>query len=107
MWADRRSWTLDEKLPDLLQELEIRAAEDDHREAEAKKAAAERLRRWEAAMGQAKARFLAHRERRESEPSNRWVRLPVGGVANGFVDWNAEPAEERTHLDRLTLPATA
>ena len=61
-WADRRSWTLEAKLPDLLRELEVRAVEDDHREAEARRAAEERRRRWEQAMEQARHRFEeAHR----------------------------------------------
>jgi hypothetical protein len=57
IWADRRSWTLEEKLPDLLRELEVRAAEDDHRDAEAKRAADERQRQWELAMDAARTEF--------------------------------------------------
>jgi hypothetical protein len=56
-WADRRSWTLEEKLPELIRELEVRAAEDDHRDAERKRAAEERTRQWEVAMNAAKERF--------------------------------------------------
>lgn len=59
-WADRRSWTLEEKLPDLLQELEIRAAEDDHAALERQRQAEERQRQWELAMERAKQRFLEH-----------------------------------------------
>ena len=47
----------EEKLPELLRELEIRAAEDDHRDAEAKRAAEERHRRWELEMDRATDRF--------------------------------------------------
>jgi hypothetical protein len=57
-WADRRSWTLEDKLPELLQELEVRAAEDDYAEAERQRAAEERQRKWEMAMQAAKQRFL-------------------------------------------------
>jgi hypothetical protein len=61
-WADRKSWTLEDKLPQLLQELEVRAAEDDHRDREAKRRAEERQQNWEQAMTRAKRRFLeAHR----------------------------------------------
>jgi hypothetical protein len=59
-WADRRSWTLEEKLPDLLQELEIRAAEDDHAAIERQREADQRQRQWELAMDRAKQRFLEH-----------------------------------------------
>jgi hypothetical protein len=57
-WADRSSWALEDKLPELLQELEIRAAEDDHRRREAERAAEERERLWELEMERAKARYV-------------------------------------------------
>lgn len=57
-WADRKSWTLEDKLPQLLQELEIRAAEDDQRDLEAKRRAEERQQNWEHAVTRAKERFL-------------------------------------------------
>jgi hypothetical protein len=57
-WADRKSWTLDDKLPEVLQDIEIRAAEDEHRRLEAERAAVERRRRWEVAMAQAKAALV-------------------------------------------------
>jgi hypothetical protein len=59
-WADRRSWTLEDKLPELLQELEIRAAEDDQAELERQREAEERQRQWEMAAERAKERFLEH-----------------------------------------------
>jgi hypothetical protein len=59
-WADRRSWTLEEKLPELMQELEIRAAEDDHAAIERQRQADERQRQWELAMDRARHRFLEH-----------------------------------------------
>ena len=57
-FADRKTWTLEDKLPDLLRELEIRVAEDDHRDQEAKQRADERQRQWELAMERAKEDFL-------------------------------------------------
>jgi hypothetical protein len=61
-WSDRKSWTLEDKLPELLQELELRAVEDDEREAEEKRQAEERQRQWELAMERARDRFIeAHR----------------------------------------------
>jgi len=57
-WGDRRSWTLEEKLPDLLREIEVRAVEDDYRAEEEHRKAEERQRDWELAMEQAKARYI-------------------------------------------------
>jgi hypothetical protein len=60
-WADRRSWTLEEKLGELLRELEVRAAEDDHRALERKRLADERRARWELAVASAKDQLREHR----------------------------------------------
>jgi hypothetical protein len=61
-WSDRKSWTLESKLPELLHELEIRAVEDDEREAEEKREAEQRRRAWDVEMERAKVRFMrAHR----------------------------------------------
>lgn len=57
-WADRKSWRLEDKLPDVLREIEIRAAEDEHRRLQAERAAAERRGRWETAMDQAKQALI-------------------------------------------------
>jgi hypothetical protein len=57
-WADRRSGKFEEKLPELLQELEVRAAEDDHRQTEEMRIAEERRHRWELAMESARERFF-------------------------------------------------
>ena len=63
-WADRRSWTLEAKLPELLRELEVRAAEDDHSAIERQREAEERERQRELALARAKERFLEeHRAR--------------------------------------------
>ncbi len=57
-FADRKSWALEDKLPDLLRELVVRAAEDDHREEEEQRRAEERRREWEETMERARERFL-------------------------------------------------
>lgn len=59
-WADRSSWTLEDKLPELLRELEVRTAEDDYAAIERQREADERQRQWELAMEEAKRRFLEH-----------------------------------------------
>jgi len=57
-WADRRSWTLEEKLPEVIQEIEISAAADLHRREEAERAKERRQGEWEAAMEAAKERYI-------------------------------------------------
>jgi hypothetical protein len=57
-WGDRRSWTLEEKLPDILREIEVRAVEDDHRAEEQRQKEEERQRQWGLAMERAKARYI-------------------------------------------------
>jgi len=56
-WRDRKSWTLEDKLPELLCELELRAVEDDQREAEERRQQEERRRRWEQIMEAARERY--------------------------------------------------
>src|SRR5262249_46699710 len=56
-WHDRKSWTLEEKLPELFYELEIRAVDDDKRVAEERRQQDERRRRWEEHMERAHARY--------------------------------------------------
>lgn len=61
-WGDRKSWKLEEKLPEVLHELELRTVEDGEREAEEKRRAEERQRQWELQVERAKERFIeAHR----------------------------------------------
>lgn len=60
-WADRRSWTLEDKLPELLQELEVRAAEDDHAAIESKRASDHRERERKRELAEAKQLFHEHR----------------------------------------------
>jgi hypothetical protein len=61
-WSDRKTWRLEDKLPELLRELELRSIEDDHRAAEEKRKADERQRQWEAHIARARERFVeAHR----------------------------------------------
>jgi len=57
-WGDRRSWTLEEKLPEILREIEVRAVEDDCRAERERRKEEERQRQWELAMERAKERFV-------------------------------------------------
>lgn len=77
-WADRKSWTLEEKLPDLLHELELRAAEAVERRAAAARKAEQQRREWELAIERATERYLEDRrgEVIESEAS-AWRRAQL------------------------------
>jgi hypothetical protein len=63
-WADRKTTTLEEELPALLREIEVRAVEDERRRHEEKHKAAERELAWQAAMKKARER---HAENYRSE----------------------------------------
>jgi hypothetical protein len=72
-WADRTRWSLDDKLPELLREIEIRAAEAEHRKREAERAADERRRRWENAVADATTALVEeHRAKQLLGQAQRW-----------------------------------
>jgi hypothetical protein len=56
-FRDTKRATLEERLPDVLRELQIRAAEDNWRRQEEQRRAEEKRRRWERAMDQAQRDF--------------------------------------------------
>lgn len=53
-------WRLDDKLPELLREVETRASEPQERRQETAQRAERRLCDWEAAMEDARARYAEH-----------------------------------------------
>lgn len=57
-WGDRSRWSLEERLPDLLRELELQAIEAEERRLAREREEAERQRQWEAAMERAKRRLV-------------------------------------------------
>ncbi|MGA9762386.1 MAG: hypothetical protein WBQ14_08190 [Gaiellaceae bacterium] len=57
-WADRSRWTVEDRLPHLLRELELEAAEAEGRRLAKEREEAERERQWEAAMERAKQRLV-------------------------------------------------
>jgi hypothetical protein len=115
-WADRKSWSLDEKLPEVLAELEIRAIEQHQREDEAKRRAAERQRQWEQAMEEAKTRYLENRRRevllaqaqrwREAEAIRSYCdkAQALHGGDDGTREWIAWARRHADHLDPLQEP---
>jgi hypothetical protein len=57
-WGDRQRWTLEDRLPQLMRELENQAADAEERRLAREREEAERQRQWEAAMEQAKRRLV-------------------------------------------------
>ncbi|HVW46838.1 MAG TPA: hypothetical protein VHA76_07290, partial [Solirubrobacterales bacterium] len=57
-WGDRKRWRLDDRLGQVLRELETQADEAEERRLAREREEAERQRQWEAAMADAKRRFL-------------------------------------------------
>jgi hypothetical protein len=57
-WADRTRWTLEDRLPQLLHELELQAIEAEERRLAREREEAERQRQWEAAVEDAKRRLV-------------------------------------------------
>lgn len=57
-WGDRSRWSLEDRLPHLLHELELQAIEAEERRLAREREEEERQRQWEAAMEQAKQRLI-------------------------------------------------
>jgi hypothetical protein len=57
-WGDRTRWQLEERLPNLLRELEVEAVEAEERRLAREREQAEQQRQWEAAMERGKRRFV-------------------------------------------------
>src|SRR5439155_16435107 len=57
-WGDRSRWKLEDRLPNLLRELEVQAVEAEERRLAREREQAERQRQWEAAMERAKRRLI-------------------------------------------------
>lgn len=70
-WGDRKRWALEDRLPQLMRELENQAAEAEERRLAREREEAERQRQWEAAMERAKHRLV---EEHQIEVLRRRVR---------------------------------
>lgn len=57
-WGDRKRWTLEDRLPQLLRELETQAVEAEEQRLAKEREEAERQRQWEVAMERAKLRLV-------------------------------------------------
>lgn len=57
-WGDRKRWTLEDRLPQLMRELETQAVEAEEQRLAKEREEAERQRQWEVAMERAKLRLV-------------------------------------------------
>jgi hypothetical protein len=115
-WADRKSWTLDEKLPELLREVELRAVEQREREHKAAEEAAQREREWDAALQRARGRYAEDWRGKQLEAEvARWRRseeirayceaAESAHPANvSTADWVAWARRYADRLDPLSAP---
>ncbi len=114
-WADRKSWTLEEKLPEVLEQVEIEEAAARNRREEAERREAERRVQWEAAMERAAQLHLqAHRAEHLDRRVGQWRRAEDiraycdalearhgAGASSEWVEWARSFAER---IDPLTRP---
>lgn len=62
-WGDRQRWTLEDRLPQLMRELETQAVEAEERRLAKEREEAEQQRQWEIAMAHAKIRLIEDHRR--------------------------------------------
>jgi hypothetical protein len=119
-WGDRKRWRLEDRLPQLVRELETQAVEAEERRLAHEREEAERTRRWELAMEEAKLRFLgAHRREILSQRVRAWqeadaIRAYCNAVeahhGGPTLDANTSATEwlayARDEADRLQAPPT-
>lgn len=108
-WSDRKRWTVEEKLPELLREVQVRVAEHRNWLAEQAAEAAARQRAWEEAVEAAKVRYSQKRRTdvlmdavsawQQAEAIRRYCdAIEQTGVDVDWVDW------ARTHADEISPP---
>lgn len=115
-WSDRKRWTLEDKLPDVLAEIAVRAAEAEHKRQEAERQAASRQIAWEAAMVEARKRHHgAQRAAALDDQMARWreatdIRTYCAAMAAAHpdqdetADWIAWASACADRLDPLRAP---
>lgn len=100
-WSDRKSWTVEEKLPELLREIEVRSAEHRHRLREAARQAAERQRAWEAAIEVARERHAKqHRVEVLCDQVDRWHQAErIRAYCNAAASAHSDSADTTACLE--------
>jgi hypothetical protein len=100
-WSDRKSWTVEEKLPELLREIEVRSVEHRHRLLEAERQAAARQRAWEAALEVARERHAEqHRIESLCAQVDRWHQVErIRAYCNAAAAAHSDSADTATWLE--------
>jgi hypothetical protein len=123
-WADRKRWRLDDKLIDVLAEIEARAELAEQRRLAAEHAATTRRQQWDKAMAEARQQLLADRRTKELLAQvKRWERaqrirtycdalehtLPLNDPTTegtlAWVRWARDHADSLDPLHRTPPPA--
>ena len=115
-WADRQRWSVEDKLGEVLTEITSRVQAEQHRIDAEEQAKLQRQRDWEAAMGNARARFQEDRRiDRLTKQLDRWEKAAViraycaalegaqlpdldaeeAGARSGWLEWC------RSYADRI------
>lgn len=98
-WRDTQRWRLDDKLGEILAEIEHRAAVDEQRHAAEAEAKARRQREWQSAMGKARERFIEdHRAAALGKQISAWARA-------GEIRRYCDAVEQRAVSQRETAEA--
>jgi hypothetical protein len=116
-WGDHKRWTLEDRLPQLMRELETQSAEAEQSRLAKEREDAERQRQWEAAMDSAKRRLVEdHRIEVLRSRVRAWqeadairaycdaveARHGTGGIANlDTAQWLELAREHADHAQRL------
>ena len=98
-WGDRKRWTLEDRLPQLMRELEIQAVEAEERRLAKEREEADRQRQWEAAMERAKLRLVEDHRVRSCEPESAPGRRPTRSVPTATPSRHATGRDDHRRSD--------
>ena len=101
-WGDRKRWTLEDRLPQLMRELETQAVEAEERRLAKEREEAERQRQWEAAMDSAKLRLIE--DHRLNVLRNRVAAWHEADAIRAYCDAVEARHGDRCHRCRLPTP---
>ena len=115
-WGDRRRWTLEDRLPQLMRELETQAVEAEERRLAKEREEAERQRQWQVAIDQAKGCLVKTtgsmccarqctpgRKQRPSAPTATQLKH---ATARGPSPMLEQPSGSRSHVSTPTVSSS-
>ena len=100
-WGDRQRWTLEDRLPQLMRELETQAVEAEERRLAKEREEAAREHQWEAAMKHAKTRLI--RDHRREVLRNRVTAWNEADAIRAYCD----AIENRHGVETIALDREA